>query len=79
MLEANFLFAENVISGHRKLFRNWFWLSQIANLETTASKKTHTFFWHFRNKDSLPKKTWVSVIQIVFVLRTPKDGKNFYA
>lgn len=81
MLEVNFLFAEKVISGHRKLFTDSFWRPQIANLETRANKKDNIPFWHFRNEDSLQKKTGFSIIQIVFVLslRIPTDEKNFYA
>lgn len=57
MLEVIFLFAEKVVSGHRKLFTNLFWLPQIANLETRANNKDNIPFWHFRNEDSSKENT----------------------
>lgn len=74
-----FLFAENAISGRRKLGTNLIWLSQIANLDTRENKKDNSPFWHFSNEDSLQKETEASLTQIVFVLSLsiPKDEKRF--
>lgn len=80
MLEVNFVFAEKVIPGHRKLFTNLFGLPQRSNLETRANKKDNIPFWHFRNEKCLQKEMGFSVTQMVFVLssRIPKDEKNSY-
>lgn len=68
MLKVNFLFAEKVIPGHRKLFTDLFGLPRRANLETRANTKDNIPFWHFRNEKCLQKEMVFSVTQIVSVL-----------
>lgn len=76
-----FLFAVKVISGCRKIFTDLFWLPQKANLETRASKTVNIPFWHFRNEESLQKKTQFFCYPdcICLELKDSQGWKELYA